>query len=94
VTTLGGGTSANQLTPGSGSCAGDIRLISEFTLGFWHKLYQGPKGGLRWGLQYSYLYKNGWSGNNTSPTAAIQPAGVGPKAVDNMIFTSFRYYIP
>ena len=94
VTTLGGGTSANQLTPGSGSCAGDIRLISEFTLGFWHKLYQGPKGGLRWGLQYSYLYKNGWSGNNTSPTAAIQPAGVGPKAVDNMIWTSFRYYIP
>ena len=94
VTTLGGGTAANQLTPGSGTCAGDPRIVSEFTLGFWHKLYQGPKGGLRWGLQYSYDYKIGWSGNNTSPTAAIQPAGVGPKAVDNMIWTSFRYYIP
>lgn len=93
-TTLGGGTATNQLTPGSGTCAGDIRIISEFNVGFWHKLYQGPKGGLRWGLEYAYLTKSGWSGNNTSPTATTQPAGVGPKAVDNMIWTSFRYYIP
>jgi FKBP-type peptidyl-prolyl cis-trans isomerase len=94
VTTLGGGTQTNQLTPGSGTCAGDPRIVSEFNVGFWHKLYQGPKGGLRWGLEYAYLYKNGWSGNNTAPTAAVQPAGVGPKAVNNMIWTSFRYYIP
>jgi hypothetical protein len=94
LTTLGGGTAANQLTPGSGTCAGDVRIVSEINLGFWHKLYQGPKGGLRWGMEYAYLYKLGWSGNNTSPTAAVQPAGIGPKAVDNMVWTSFRYYIP
>jgi hypothetical protein len=70
--------------PGSGSCAGDIRLIQEGTVGFWHKMYQGPKGGLRWGLQYSYLTKSGWSG----------AASLAPKAVDNMVFTSFRYYLP
>jgi hypothetical protein len=75
-----GGTSA----PGAGSCAGDIRVIQEATLGFWHKVYQGPKGGVRWGLQYSYITKSGWSG----------AAGVQPKAVDNMVFTSFRYYLP
>lgn len=81
----------NQLTPsGGGSCAGDTRLIWEGTLGFWHKIYQGPKGGLRWGIQYSYFSRNGWSGNNNVLTAP----GVAPKAVDNMIFTSFRYYIP
>jgi hypothetical protein len=93
-TTLGGGTAANQLTPGSGTCAGDTRLIAELTAGFWHKIYQGPKGGLRWGIQYSYIYKDGWSGNNTAPTAATQPAGVSPRATNNMVFTSFRYYIP
>jgi hypothetical protein len=93
-TTLGGGTAANQLTPGSGSCAGDIRLIAELSAGFWHKIYQGPKGGLRWGVQYSYIYKDGWSGNNTAPTATIQPAGVSPRATNSMVFTSFRYYIP
>jgi len=72
-------------TPGTGgACAGDIRAISEATLGFWHKVYTGPKGGVRWGIQYSYLTKSGWSGLN----------GIAPKAVDNMLFTSFRYYIP
>jgi hypothetical protein len=72
-------------TPGTGgTCAGDIRAISEATVGFWHKVYNGPKGGVRWGIQYSYLTKSGWSGLND----------IAPKAVDNMIFTSFRYYIP
>jgi hypothetical protein len=76
---------ANQLTPsGGGSCAGDTRIISEATFGFWHKFYQGPKGGLRWGLQYSYFSKNGYSGAN----------GIRPHAVDNMVWTSFRYYLP
>lgn len=76
---------AGSGTPGTGgTCAGDIRAISEATLGFWHKVYNGPKGGVRWGIQYSYLTKSGWSGLN----------GISPKAVDNMIFTSFRYYIP
>jgi hypothetical protein len=78
-------------TPSAGgTCAGDIRVITEGTIGFWHKFYQGPKGGLRWGLQYSYFTKNGWSGNNNVPTAF----GISPKAVDNMVWTSFRYYIP
>jgi hypothetical protein len=82
---------SNQLTPsGGGACAGDTRAIFEGTLGFWHKIYQGPKGGLRWGLQYSYFSKSGWSGNNNIPTAT----GSSPKATDNMVWTSFRYYLP
>jgi hypothetical protein len=81
---------SNQLTPsGGGTCAGDTRLVVEGTLGFWHKLVQGPKGGLRWGIQYSYFSRMGWSGNN-----GTTGAGISPKAVDNMIWTSFRYYIP
>ena len=76
---------ANQLTPsGGGTCAGDTRFITEATFGFWHKFYQGPKGGLRWGAQYSYFSKNGYSGAN----------GIQPHAVDNMVWTSFRYYLP
>ena len=46
----------NQLIPsGGGTCAGDTRLVMEGTFGFWHRLIQGPKGGLRWGIQYSYF---------------------------------------
>lgn len=80
----------NQLTPsGGGTCAGDTRLIVEGTLGFWHKIFQGDKGGLRWGIQYSYFSKMGWSGNNNTGGP-----GISPKAVDNAVWTSFRYYLP
>ncbi|HXU16147.1 MAG TPA: hypothetical protein VN708_13535 [Terriglobales bacterium] len=82
---------SSPFTPSSGSnCAGDVRVIFEGTVGFWHKIYQGDKGGFRWGIQYSYFAKNGWSGNNNVAGAA----GFAPKAIDNMIWTSIRYYIP
>ena len=84
---------AAPFNPTAGSCAGDIRVISEATVGFWYKLYNGPRGGFRFGLQYSYFEKNGWSGNNSSSGTSAKP-GFAPKAVDNMIWTSIRYYIP
>jgi hypothetical protein len=78
-------------TPSAGSCVGDTRYIGEGTIGFWHKFYQGDKGRFQWGMQYSYFYKTGWSGTGglTAPTA-----GIGPHTVDNMVWTSFRYYLP
>ncbi len=86
------GVPVNDFNPSSGSnCAGDIRIIQEGTLGFWYKFYQGPKGRIQFGMQYSYITKNAWSGSGG--VAAGNPA-IGPKAVDNMVFTSFRYYIP
>jgi hypothetical protein len=82
---------STPFTPSSGaSCAGDTRLIGEGTLGFWYKFYNGPKGGLRLGIQYSYFEKYGWSGNGNVAGAP----GFAPRAVDNMIWTSIRYYIP
>jgi hypothetical protein len=81
----------NQNTPGAGgTCAGDIRNILEATAGFWHKFYNGPKGRVQWGIQYAYFTKSAWSGNNNDPTSV----GIAPKAVDNMVWTSFRYYLP
>ncbi len=86
-----GSPTSSPFTPSNGSgCAGDTRVIQEGTLGFWYKFYQGPKGGFRLGIQYSYFAKNGWSGNNNVAGAP----GLAPKAVDNMIWTAIRYYIP
>jgi hypothetical protein len=83
------GVPLNQFNPSSGSaCAGDIRIIQEATVGFWHRFYQGPHGRLQWGLQYSYLNKTAWSG---SADASVP---ISPKANDNMVWTSFRYYLP
>ncbi|MBV9609664.1 MAG: hypothetical protein JO187_08910, partial [Acidobacteria bacterium] len=39
---------------GPGSCVADVRNVMEGTIGFWHKPYNGPKGRVQWGLQYSY----------------------------------------
>jgi hypothetical protein len=79
-------------TPGTGgTCAGDIRNIVEGSIGFWHKIHAGPEGRMQWGLQYSYLEKFAWSGGGGLTTGA---PGIAPKGIDNMIFTSFRYYIP
>ena len=86
------GVPLNDFNPSNGAnCAGDIRIIQEGTLGFWYKFYQGPKGRFQFGVQYSYLTKNAWSGTGGVPTGGL---AIGSKANDNMIFTSFRYYIP
>ena len=84
------GVPTNDFNPSTGSnCAGDIRFIQEGTLGFWYKFYAGPKGRVQLGMQYSYLTKSAWSGNNGNSAISI-----GPKGNDNMVFTSLRYYIP
>ncbi|MDR3749566.1 MAG: hypothetical protein P4M04_15705 [Acidobacteriota bacterium] len=68
---------------GLSNCTGQTRAIIEGTTGFWYKPYNGPKGRLQMGLQYSYLTRDAWSG-----------IGGQPEAIENMIFTSFRYYLP
>jgi hypothetical protein len=86
------GVPVNDFNPSSGAnCAGDIRLIQEATLGFWYKFYQGSKGRMQFGIAYSYLAKDAWSGTGG---VAAGGAAVSPKGIDNMVFTSFRYYIP
>src|SRR6266852_1543437 len=83
------GPAATGTPGGGGTCAGDIRYIGEGTIGFWHKIYQGEKGRIQWGAQYSYLFKTGWSGSNNGSATTV-----APHAVDNMVLTSFRYYLP
>ncbi|HTP69785.1 MAG TPA: hypothetical protein VMJ35_12840 [Dongiaceae bacterium] len=90
-----GGPAAGQaggtgVPSGGSNCAGDTRYLSEATIGFWNKLYQGEKGRVQWGIQYSYFYRNTWSGAN----GLTGTTSVSPHAVDNMVWTSFRYYIP
>ena len=62
-------------------CAGNTRLLTELSTGFWHRFYTGPWGQVRFGLQYSYI-------NRDTFTAV----GGAPTAHENMLYTSFRYY--
>jgi hypothetical protein len=75
----------NQNTPGAlANCQSDTRNILEGTIGFWYRFYSGPRGRIQSGLQYSYTMRNTWSAN----------AGGDPHGLDNMVFASFRYYLP
>jgi hypothetical protein len=86
------GVPLNDFNPSSGAnCAGDIRIIQEGTLGFWYRFYQGTKGRFQFGAQYSYISKDAWSGTGGVPAGGV---AISPKGNDNMVFTSFRYYLP
>ena len=67
-----------------GSCGAQTRNVQEFTGGYWYDIYRGEHGRLRQAIQYGYAVRNGWSG----------AAGIGAKGIDNMFWTSFRYYLP
>jgi hypothetical protein len=81
---------SNGFIPGAlSNCDGDTRNILEGTLGFWYRFYQGPMGRMQFGMQYSYVTKNTWSG-----AGATAGSTASPHALDNMLFTSFRFYLP
>ncbi len=83
----GGGTGFDPATPSN--CGNQNKDVQEFTAGDWYYFYKGPKGGLRFGLQYSRFERDLWSGagGTTNP-------GGGARGIDNMFWTSFRYYLP
>lgn len=70
--------------PGAATnCTADNRNIQEGTAGYWFRFYKGDRGTLQQGFQFSYVVRNTWLG-----------VGGAPKAIDDMWFTSFRYYFP
>jgi hypothetical protein len=84
-------------SPGvSQGCVADNRDLQEGTIGYWFRFYKGPKGTMQQGLQYSYLERQTWQGVGlaANPVAGTLAIPGSPKAIDNMIFTSFRYYLP
>ncbi|HXX45927.1 MAG TPA: hypothetical protein VEJ38_14455 [Candidatus Acidoferrales bacterium] len=88
-TATGVGGSAGFVPGSLAECTGDTRNVIQGTLGFWYRFYQGPMGRVQTGLQYSYINRNTWSGAGaTADTLAT------PHAVENMVMTSFRYYLP
>jgi FKBP-type peptidyl-prolyl cis-trans isomerase len=74
---------------GLSKCTADTRAVIEGTLGFWYRLYNGPRGRFQYGMQYSYVTRQTWSGTSLTPGV-----GVSPEGLDGMVFTSFRYFLP
>ena len=85
------GPGAGGFLPGGlSNCTADTRVVTEATAGVWFKVLDGAKEKLNWGRiqfgpQYSVVIRNAWSGAG-SPSEA--------QGIDNMVLTSFRYYLP
>lgn len=71
------------------NCGEQNKDVQEFTIGDWYNIYAGPKGRLRFGLQYSRFERDLWSGLGGS----LNPGG-GAQGDLNTVYTSFRYYMP
>ncbi|MGH9606284.1 MAG: hypothetical protein ACRD3N_11370 [Terracidiphilus sp.] len=84
------GLPGGDYTPATtGNCKGNNKDVQEFSLGYWYNFYKGPKGNLRYGLQYSWFERDLWSGIG----GPLNPNG-GANGTDNELETSFRYYMP
>jgi hypothetical protein len=79
--TLPGSNNSGCIVEG-GACTAVTKSIDQATVGFWDKFYQGKFGRFQVGVQYSYTEKKAFADAN----------GFAPKATENMVFTSFRYY--
>jgi hypothetical protein len=76
-------TAGSGYAPGSGSCVGATRDLVQGSVGWLYRFYTGPAGRLQYGVAYTYIVRNGWTG-----------VGGAPEATNNYVYTSFRYYIP
>lgn len=74
---------------GLSNCSGQTQSVVEGTMGFWIKFYNGPKGRMQFGPQYSYISRNAWAGAGMTAATSLAPHGV-----DNILYTSFRYFLP
>jgi len=89
---------SNGFIPGAAqNCTGDTRNLIEGTVQIWYRFYNGPKGRVQLGAQYSNFVRNTWrgvaSGVGSDGRTYTVPNGA-PHSDENMVFTSFRYYLP
>jgi hypothetical protein len=65
------------------SCSASIKSLAGATTGIWYRFYKGPAGTVQYGANYAYVTKNTWSGVNGAP-----------RGIENILESSFRYYLP
>jgi len=82
---------SNCAAPDSTACAAQTRYAWQAQPGLWYRFYKGPKGTMQWGLSYSYVYRKTYAGLNG---AALTSPQLAPKGIENIVMTSFRYYLP
>ena len=65
-------------------CQAQTRSLWQVQPGFWYRFYKGSAGTVAMGMSYSYTNRSTWVGLD----------GLQPKGIENIVMTSFRYYLP
>jgi hypothetical protein len=65
-------------------CQAQTRNLWQVQPGFWYRFYKGSAGTVAMGMSYSHTNRSAWVGLD----------GLQPKGVENMVMTSFRFYLP
>jgi len=65
-------------------CQAQNRTLWQVEPGYWYRFYKGPAGTVALGMSYSYIQRSTWAGLG----------GLQPRGNENMVMTSFRYYLP
>jgi hypothetical protein len=81
------GTTGTNPGTGNANCTGATRAILSGTVGWTYRFYNGTRGKAQYSIFYTYVTREAWAGLSGTTVAA-------PKATNNMIYTSFRYYLP
>jgi tagatose-1,6-bisphosphate aldolase non-catalytic subunit AgaZ/GatZ len=69
--------------PNSQPCQAQTRDLWQAQPGFWYRFYKGTSGTMQLGVSYSYTHRSTWVGT-----------GIEPKGIENIVITSFRFYLP
>jgi hypothetical protein len=83
-----------SITP-AGTCSAVTRAIFEGMAGFTYRIVSSPKyGRLQYQANYQYVTRSSWAGVLSGTYGSSTSTFGNVKAVDNMVLTSLRYYIP
>jgi hypothetical protein len=78
----------------AGCTSAQNKSSQQLTVAGYYKLFRGNFGTFMYGLQYNYIHRNTWSGNNNGAPLAVAGGPTAPKGFDHVVMTGFRYFLP
>jgi hypothetical protein len=82
----------------AGTCTGATKTVWAIQPQVWYRVYKGKAGTVQWGASYAYVAKVAWDGRGPNSVNTALPTITGglvtPKVNNQIVMSSFRYYIP
>jgi len=91
-------STTNGLSTTDTECSGQTKSVWAIQPQLWYRIYKGRAGTVQFGASYAYVWREAWAGRGPNASGAGSlPTVTGlvtPKTINNVILTSFRYYLP